>query len=193
LAILSCRPSTLKDYYGFGFIVVFVCIAWLAQELNIRWGILLGLPALFIGVYPAMKNFGSEKLTSGAIVAFDRADCPEGWDQYVRANGRVLVGAGKGTFDETNRPLSEERFGVLAGRKIINLQSRRCPTHNHGVQDLTHPDYLRGQSGNGGTERVGQSANNNPNAQIFFSEMTGDSRLHNVMPPFSVVTFCVKK
>jgi hypothetical protein len=44
-----------------------------------------------------------------------------------------------------------------------------------------------------GTEKVGQTAVDDPKAGVRSSEITGGDQPHNVMPPFSVVTFCVKQ
>lgn len=184
------QPIFFKEYYGFGFILIFVCIAWLAQQLRFRWGILLGLPALFIGVYPAMENFGSEKLVSGAVVAFDRESCPFGWTPHVLAKGRVIVGAGNGTVDEQGRVLSERKLRRTGGEEIHKLTIPEMPKHNH--EDRFFTTLLQTDS-NGTLGNRGDSTNGEPNLLSRGDiQPRGGDQPHNIMPPFVVLTFCVK-
>lgn len=184
------QPIYFKSYYGFGFIIIFVCIAWLAQQLDLWWGLFLGLPALFIGVYPAMENFGSEKLVSGAVVAFDQDRCPSGWHPFEDANARVIVGAGKGTLDERGRVLSERKRGKKGGEEIHQLTIAEIPSHNHAAGIFK---FLLMSDSNGTADRtdptVGQP-NLTTQKEI---EPRGGDQPHNIMPPFVVLTFCVKE
>jgi hypothetical protein len=188
---VAAYPIFFREYFGFGFIIVFVCIAWLAQQLNLWWGVFLGLPALFIGVYPALENFGSEKLVSGAVVAFNQEGCPLGWSPYTRAFGRVLVGAGKGV-DEQNRALTERKLWQFAGEEKHQLTVAEMPKHKHGIQLVPHNDYQRAQPQYWGIETAGQGAGEDKTNPPRFSDNAGGDVAHNVMPPFTVVTFCMK-
>lgn len=185
------QPVYFRGYYGLGFILVFVCIAWLAQQLNLWWGIFLGLPALFVGIYPALENFGSEKLVQGAVIAFDLDKCPPGWEKYTKANGRVIVGAGKGTLDEQNRPLTLRTRGETGGEEKHKLTIAEMPRHNHnpdnsftlllmsdGNSTMMNADYTGGEP--------------NLHAAKAIAAQGGDQE-HNTMPPFRVLTFCVKQ
>jgi hypothetical protein len=184
------QPVFFKEYYGFGFILIFTCIAWLAQQLRFRWGIILGLPALFVGVYPAMLNFGSEKLVSGAVVAFDLDNCPAGWDTYEAAKARVIVGAGKGTADERGRALSERVRGKTGGEEVHQLTVAEMPKHNHSKGDFK---FLLKIDRNGTAIDTDPLGDGQPNLLAGGeNEPRGGDAAHNSMPPFVVLTFCVK-
>lgn len=47
-------------------------------------------------------NFQSSIIPAGALMAFDRAECPSGWTEHVALQGRFLVG--RGTFTEPSNP-----------------------------------------------------------------------------------------
>jgi hypothetical protein len=179
------QPVYFQGYYGFGFILVFVCIAWLAQQLDIWWGIFLGLPALFIGIYPAMENFGSEKLVSGAVVAFDRDDCPPGWNNYKNANARVIVGAGEASSpDEQQRALTIRKRGRIGGEEVHKLTIAEMPNHNH------NPDKnfnLLLKSDSNFTLMNADQTGGEPNLHVAgVIEARGSDQPHNIMPPFIV-------
>ena len=185
------QPVYFRGYYGLGFILVFVCIAWVAQQLNLWWGMFLGLPALFVGIYPALENFGSEKLVNGAVVAFDLDKCPLGWVQYTAANGRVIVGAGKGTIDEQNRELSLRTRGETGGEEKHKLTIAEMPIHNHNPDNsftgllMTNGDFTVGHP----DQTPGEPYLHAAKAIV----AQGGDQEHNTMPPFRVLTFCVKQ
>jgi len=52
---------------------------------------------------------------ASAVVAFAAADsCPQGWQDYTEANGRVIIGAGRGAG------LTLREFGTVGGRENPN-------------------------------------------------------------------------
>ena len=183
------QPVYFQSYYGAFFILVFVCIAWLAQQLNLWWGVVVGLPALFVGIYPALENFGSEKLVSGAVVAFDRGTCPPGWESYNNGRGRVLVGAGQGTADEQGRPLSLRKINQTGGEEMHVLTIPEMPKHDHSSGN--HKLLLE-QTGR--NTAPGFDDTSNEIDMRFGKPITsqGEGKPHNTMPPFIVLTFCIK-
>lgn len=186
----SAQPVFFKAYYGLFFILVFVCIAWLAQQLNLWWGVLLGLPALFVGIYPALENFGSEKLVRGAVVAFDHDTCPQGWEPFSKANGRVLLGAGEGTQDDFGRPLSKRIRSHTGGEEVHQLTIPEMPKHNHN--DGVFARLL--QSDGNYTAQKFDYTGNEPNLHSSAAIVAqGEDKPHNIMPPFIVLTFCIKQ
>jgi prepilin-type N-terminal cleavage/methylation domain-containing protein len=47
-------------------------------------------------------NFQTSLIPAGALVAFDRTECPSGWTEHAALRGRMVVGAG--TFTEAGDP-----------------------------------------------------------------------------------------
>jgi hypothetical protein len=183
------QPVYFRGYYGFGFVIVFVCIAWLAQQLNLWWGVFLGLPALFIGIYPAFENFGSEKLVSGAVVAFNQEGCPLGWDQYTPSFGRVMIGAGAGKRSD-GTALTERKLGQAGGEEVHQLTVAEMPKHNH---DYGGFKYLLQSDGNYTMASADPTAGE-PNLHTKYEiQPQGGDKPHNIMPPFTVISFCQKR
>jgi len=149
------QPVYFQSYYGAFFILVFVCIAWLAQQLNLWWGVVVGLPALFVGIYPALENFGSEKLVSGAVVAFDR----------------------------------ERKINQTGGEEMHVLTIPEMPKHDHSSGN--HKLLLE-QTGR--NTAPGFDDTSNEIDMRFGKPITsqGEGKPHNTMPPFIVLTFCIK-
>ena len=67
---------------------------------------------------------------SGAVVAFDLEECPDGWRRYVNADGRVIVGV-------QNQPASGERHISIRDRGGFLQHDLSEPTP-------LHSDYTRG-------------------------------------------------
>jgi prepilin-type N-terminal cleavage/methylation domain-containing protein len=47
-------------------------------------------------------NFQTSLIPAGALIAFDRTSCPNGWTEHAPLRGRMIVGAG--TFTESGAP-----------------------------------------------------------------------------------------
>ncbi|MDE0027400.1 MAG: hypothetical protein OXP69_23560 [Spirochaetaceae bacterium] len=102
------------------------------------------------------------ELPMGAIVAFDREMCPEGWLEYTPAEGRVLIGQGK---VHDNEELIIKR-GVTGGESM----------HDHGRTGGGHGSTTRDRGGD--------------NPPMSFSSHTHDVNNSNTLPPFIGVLFC---
>jgi hypothetical protein len=65
----------------------------------------------------------------GAVMFFDRSDCPDGWSQFTEARGRYLVGLPQGgTLKGTS------------GTPLADQEDRPVGQHNHsGTFNHTHP------------------------------------------------------
>jgi len=74
----------------------------------------------------------------GSIIALDRSDltedkCPQGWEPFLHARGRVIVGAG----DPSKAPrkfgigLTEYDLRQHGGIEKIDLQIKNLPPHDH--------------------------------------------------------------
>ncbi|MYI67702.1 MAG: hypothetical protein F4103_02725 [Boseongicola sp. SB0673_bin_14] len=91
--------------------------------------------AALIG-FTAERFFGALSLLlgpsvpSGAVVAFDRSDlkpdnCPDGWEPFADARGRVIIGSSK-----------DYPFRVPGGLAKYKLQPGHMPAHSHTVRDF---------------------------------------------------------
>ena len=116
-------------------------------------------------------------IPTDAVVAFARSKCPEGWSAYSHANGRVIVGMGKGD-GLSNRELFEK-----GGEEKHTLTTNEMPSHTHTVS------VGRADTGSGGNKLPYRA---HPNQGAWNTQASGGSEPHNNMPPYLVLQFCIK-
>jgi hypothetical protein len=80
----------------------------------------------------------------GAILAFDRADCPKGWHPYKQAISRVIIGWGspdkeqKYSVDVHNKALQSHTFAEVGGEETrFKLEDESISTMNSFKTDNT--------------------------------------------------------
>ncbi|MEW8350160.1 MAG: hypothetical protein AB2689_28100 [Candidatus Thiodiazotropha taylori] len=128
----------------------------------------------------------AEFFPSGALMAFDRQECPEGWEKFEQASGRVIVASGRG------RGLNNRSLGEMGGEEVHTLTAAEMPAHSHKYTDhyVAHNpkdryEGLRGAewygSGNPGFGRLHPS-----------TSAVGGNKAHNNMQPYYVATLCRK-
>jgi hypothetical protein len=110
-------------------------------------GLLLG--SLAAGSAGADDDTVGAQVPSGAVVAFDRTNCPSGWSAYSKANGRVVVGTLPGG---TVAAVVGTRLGdkeVRLHRHHVNIPA--FPTGNGGAHHHLALSFLNGEwkAGNG--------------------------------------------
>jgi len=70
------------------------------------------------GIVTTAEAAGGD-IPRGAVVAFSRTTCPNGWTAFTKANGRVIVGLRPGGT-----------LGGVVGDRLNDLQRKK---HNHAV------------------------------------------------------------
>lgn len=96
----------------------------------------------------------SSGVPSGAVMAFDLADCPEGWSAYAQSSGRFLRG----------RCIDGEPCHDPDGTRIAgNVQVDNFQGHWHRIQSPERTNYtgstsLGGSSNHGGIQHTGQAS-----------------------------------
>lgn len=101
---------------------------------------------------------------SGAVLAFNRSSCPDGWSQFAPASGRFVLGTA-----------ANIALGTRRGRADIPTDG----AHEHGVRG--------GRAPGGG--RFG-----NDNNDDHWATSTAGSHNHggNNMPPYVALLYCVR-
>lgn len=128
----------------------------------------------------------------GAILPFDTETCPEGWERYVEASGRSIIGTGLGD-GLTNRQLLEQ-----GGEENHTLTISEMPAHRHRM--AMNETRFTGQAQNnflGGSSTVeyglGEDGNGHSHGEYpNIVGTTGGGIPHNNMPPFIALTYCKK-
>ena len=121
---------------------------------------------------------------SGAVVAFDSAECPSGWREEFRAQGRFIVGTGRHVPDEYGAELPFLELGRNGGSRTHRLTEPEMPSHAHTVTFSTgydsphHVDITPEEFGRKDARETSSAA--------------GEDMPHNNMPPFLVLQFCRK-
>lgn len=123
---------------------------------------------------------------SNSVIAFDRAEgCPEGWRDWSKGAGRVIVGVGNGAN------LTPRTLGDSGGEESHELTVDELPKHSHGIYIKLEADNASG--GNNyhrfvGTGNNSQALRDHTNA----TDNVGEGAGHNNMPPFVALHFCKK-
>lgn len=123
---------------------------------------------------------------NGAVVAFDlNGRCPNGWDRFLEADGRVIVGAGVHKEQEYGRDLTAYRFGSDGGTRRHKLSINEMPQHDH---DLTWGQ----RKGRSGSITGGDLKGNNLKVRDLVQKtgFRGDNAPHENMPPYKVLIYC---
>ena len=115
-------------------------------------------------------------LPGDAVVAFE-GKCPEGWSPYSKAEGRFILGVGKGPL---KKAVFREEPG---GEEEVTLTVDGMPEHRHGLYFAGA--YLKA----GNTE---QAIHGNPESLNVTTEPAGRGQPHNNMPPYIALYFCKK-
>lgn len=128
-------------------------------------------------------EISAPNLPSGAVVAFRLLDCPESWEPYKLAQGRVVVGSGAG---EKLTPRKLEEHG---GEEQTILTENNIPAHSHHYDDWHYYDQAK-KSADYATKEGDDTGNIIKNRRL--SEPAGKGVPHNNMQPFVSLLYCRK-
>ena len=118
---------------------------------------------------------------SGAVLAFNKARCPDGWVEYRDAQGRVVVGIGE------QPGLSRRTLGEIGGSEKYYLTKSEIPIHNVDVR-LEYYDNENNR------RYKTENGNRADKVRIIKTEAYEESaqRAHDNMPPFVALCYCEK-
>ena len=116
---------------------------------------------------------------SGAVMAFDLANCPPGYTEYASARGRALVGAS-----------GDLALGSMVGEAQHTLQTAELPPHSHTIT-VFNPT---GASVNGDTDLRVHGGRQEPSSYGTSSpsHLTGEGQPFTNMQPSLAVLYCRK-
>lgn len=122
-------------------------------------------------------------MPKGAILAFNRTECPDGWKVFNEGNGRFLVGIGNSAGLRTKNLLE------IGGEDEHVLLIDEMPNHKHETVEAGDPSNSSwGVSG----PRNGRHGVRWENFQTSYTGPVGGSKPHNNLPPYVGVLFCEK-
>ena len=144
-----------------------------------------------------VEGIGAFQIPPGAVLAFDLEKCPTigGWENLEDVNahrfsGRMLVVSGEPFPREGNLDTSRRKPGDEGGSETKKLSVHNIPGHTHDFH--FNPKV-----------RVTVIPTENPKTTVVMRSHTGgktkDVQLKqrldpfDIMPPFTVMTFCKKK
>lgn len=90
------------------------------------------------------RDIMQQLVPSGAVVAFNLAECPAGWEPYVAAQGRFIRG-----FDPTG--------GIDPNRTVGSLQEDAFQGHYHAMDPGGAPGLWDSTQGNGPSGRAAKT------------------------------------
>lgn len=125
---------------------------------------------------------------SGAVVAFANK-CPDkGWSPYTKAEGRFILGVGKGPLE------SFVGLETPGGQQKITLTTEEMPKHKH---DLTSSVVTAHEGGeyitiNRGPPQLERRKYSDASPGRDIAEHAGNNKAHDNMPPYIALYFCRK-
>lgn len=142
-------------------------------------------------------EFLSSNGMRGAVVAFDRKDCPRGWEEFVPARGRYIIGVNPPTIDghPPVNGLTPRELGRPYGTDTLTLQVSNLPAHAHGYHDVYFSEAY-GDSADGivsvpGNSGSGKTDYDNHGLQIRrVSDATGDGAPVKFDAPSYSLIYC---
>lgn len=123
----------------------------------------------------------SLQVPSGAVMAFDRQRCPDGWSNYDALAGRAILGAGRGVG------LTTRRVGDRGGEELVTLSLAQMPQHRHSNPTTGSNQVIEEISA---LAIDGRGSYGPQHARP--TEAAGQSQPHENMPPFLVLLYCRK-
>ena len=142
-----------------------------------------GVPTnLIVNLNQEYSNF--VRSFRGAIAAFDSERCPDGWEPFNDANGRVIIGAGASTG------LTTRNVDETGGVETHTLTTQELPTHKHKTVEAGDSSNSTWGVSSGMNGRHGVRWQN-PFATSY-TEPVGGNKPHENMPPFFVLQYCRK-
>lgn len=187
----------MRRYIGYASLILGVVIATLAVvRLGVAWTNPTQLPPL---------GSGGGMIPSGAVMAFNLANCPTGWSAFTATNGRTVVGI-DGSQTEFNA------LGKTGGEKTHALTVAEMPSHSHGGSvgsGGTHNHSIYGGAApglGGGGYRVFEGVSwydadagwfhaptpLNDGAHTHSITAEGGGQAHNVLQPYVTLLYCTK-
>lgn len=131
-------------------------------------------------IFGALSGLLAPSVPRGAVVAFDKTECPDGWERYQLADGRFLLGS-----DKDGGNVNEE-----GGSASHRLTVEEMPTHNHDNESGKFLVQITGYHTETGTDSNENTINIRTGLPI---KKAGGGQPHNNMPPYLVVSFCEKR
>jgi hypothetical protein len=138
-------------------------------------------------------------IPTGAVMAFDRrCDAISGWSEFSDANGRFIVGAGRGTDSlgtVRNFSFGQDDMGVYE----VAVLSDNLPPHTHAIPLAPEGLHYHALSGTHQSDGDARSPSGRREAgyimtdlQITTNENATESIPLNNLPPFVVLYYCMK-
>ena len=146
---------------------------------------------------PSGVQIDNVALPRGAVVAFDRASCPDGWVPFRDADGRMILGA----MDNGDPDFVWHEKG---GEKNVTLSLSQMPRHRHHIFSNNNSRGPGGLSAGSAVQSVGTGGNLGQHEYAMRGTSTpgepdvgvaseaGGSEPHNNMPPYIALYFCKK-
>ena len=172
--ILEHAPRWIWRFVAVSVVVLFVIQMWRGDAVVCPNGAVFAKSCSPIAV----------DMPDGAVVAFDRQECPSGWREFDDAEGRFIVGTGRHSeFDRYGVELTELQLEDMGGDRTHRLSIAEMPAHTHRYTF---------SSGQNSPDHVDFSDNEFGMKDRPMEETTpaGDDQPHNNMPPFVALRFC---
>jgi microcystin-dependent protein len=120
---------------------------------------------------------------SNAVIAFNLASCPNGWNEYKKAESRMIIGVGHG------KNLSPRHLEQQNGKENIILTDDQLPKHRHRnpFPANKHSKKILGLQP---TQDLGEYGYFNKHKRG--TDYAGKGKPFKSMPPFIALLYCIK-
>ena len=152
------------------------------------------LPLTLVAILPLLDN--EDYMPANTVAAFNLEDCPNGWIEFSELAGRVIVGTGgAGNTDKNGKPLTLRTWKDAGGEEMHLLTEPEMPLHFHKMKNFDELGYDNQDEKTGASKYRVTWDNNKPwegNTKSFETKNAGESKPHNNMQPYYVLTYCRK-
>ncbi|MFY0619455.1 hypothetical protein [Shimia sp.] len=203
-ALLDCSgldPEQERDAYR-----AFECVSGLDSDLRAALSRIETLESQMQTLLDTVAQIDTEALIpANAVLAVDSPGrCPNGWSEFVEAQGRTIIGASFGKPSNLSRSADQEttqrKYRDHGGEERVLLTQGQMPKHNHTVTS-SPPDSSVHDGFGGSKEPFGLRAEYDPEVlptpgwetqHPSFMSAEGGDQAHNNMPPYIALYFCKK-
>ena len=117
---------------------------------------------------------------TGAVVAFHLEQCPDGWSDFLPADGRFIFGMNQQNITDSRK------LGETGGQESVILTIDQLPKHNHQNPMSGSIQLEREVLSIGSSTFKGSYSGKHSRPTDF----TGSDTSHENMPPFIVLKYC---
>ena len=130
---MNWKEILLDPVFKWAFLVIGVgAVALVAIQMWRGDALVCSDRSIFAKSCAAPSTQNNQTIPAGAVLALDMTECPTGWEQYERAEGRFIMGAGRySEYNVYGNEIKPKSVGETGGQEQAKLTIQQMPRHSH--------------------------------------------------------------